>query len=82
FLHEAHAGQRIWVDTIVREAVGKKLVLHHEMYGDGVSNGPLARCDQTLIHVSLTTRRSCEPEASVSQRMMQLAEQHAGLGIV
>ena len=70
FLNEVHAGQHIWVDTIVRQAAGKKLILHHVLYGDGVA-GPLARCEQTLIHVSLTTRRSCEPETHVSQGMLQ-----------
>ncbi len=80
FLNEAYAGQHIWVDTIVRQAAGKKLVLHHALFGDGVA-GPLARCEQTLIHVSLTTRRSCEPGAHVSQGMLQLARQHAHISL-
>ena len=76
FLQETNAGKRVWVDTFVREAAGKKLILHHEMYGDGV-NGPLARCEQTLIHVSLTTRRACEPEPTVCRNMDRLAELHS-----
>lgn len=76
FLQEAHAGLHIWVDTFVREAAGKRLILQHELHGEGI-NKPLARCDQTLIHVSLTTRQACEPEASVGCNMDRLAEAHA-----
>lgn len=76
YLHETCAGMRVWVDTFVRQATGKKLILHHEMYGDGIS-GLLASCDQTLVHVSLETRRACEPDAEVSRNMEVLAVQHA-----
>jgi len=34
----------------------------------------LADCNQLLIHVSLETRRSCEPEPTVSAKLAELAE--------
>jgi carnitine 3-dehydrogenase len=37
----------------------------------------LAACDQFLLHVSLETRRSCEPAPHVADRVASLAALHA-----
>lgn len=76
FLREAHAGQQVLVKTIVEEVAGKKFVLRHDLHAAGEDGDPLASCHQTLIHVSLTTRRACEPQSSVAQHMQKLAAQH------
>lgn len=69
FLDECHAGDAVHVDTSIVEGVGKKLRLFHEMKrGDQV----VATCEQLLIHVSLETRRSCEPEPTVAARLAEL----------
>ena len=54
------------VRTQVLQAEGKKLRLYHEMFrGDEL----LSTCNQLLIHVSLETRRSCEPGAAVADKL-------------
>ena len=40
---------------------------------DGVE---LATCDQFLLHVSLETRKSCEPRADVAAALARLAALH------
>ena len=70
FQNECHAGDPIHVDTKILEVAGKKLRLFHEMrdrHGD-----VLADCEQLLIHVSLETRRSCEPGPMVSAKLARL----------
>ncbi len=77
FLMETKVGQKIAVDTQVLEGQGKKLKLFHRMMAqDGTL---LASGEQLLIHVSLTTRKSCDPVAPVSGRLEELAQSHAGL---
>jgi carnitine 3-dehydrogenase len=39
----------------------------------------LATCNQLLIHVSLETRRSCEPEGEVLAKITALGEAQAKL---
>jgi carnitine 3-dehydrogenase len=63
--------------TQVLEAKGKKLRMYHEMmHADGRL---LATCDQLLIHVSLETRRSCEPGPEVSAKLYALHEAQSKL---
>ena len=70
YLRETHAGEAVRVETTVAEAAGKKLRLSHEMKrSDGT---PLATCRQSLVHVSLATRRACEPGADLVQRLQAL----------
>lgn len=77
YLAETLAGDEIRVRTQVLEARGKKLRLYHEMmHGDGRL---LATCNQLLIHVSLETRRSCEPRSDVLDRLTALGEAQAKL---
>lgn len=72
FKNECHAGDPIHVDTKILEGAGKKLRLFHEM--KDAEGNVLADCNQLLIHVSLETRRSCEPEPTVSAKLAELAE--------
>jgi len=72
YLAEAVAGDEVRVRTQVLEAKGKKLRLYHEMiHADG---HVLASCNQLLVHVSLETRRSCEPPPDVLARVEALGE--------
>jgi len=80
FRQETYAGSKIVVDSIVREVSGKKLRLFHIMR-DARSNAVLATEEQLLIHVSLATRRSCEPGAAVGDAMARLANAHRDLRI-
>ncbi|MGI9506474.1 MAG: carnitine 3-dehydrogenase [Geminicoccaceae bacterium] len=75
FKNECHAGDPIHVDTKILEGAGKKLRLFHEM--KDAEGHVLADCNQLLIHVSLETRRSCEPGPTVSAKLAQRAEDGA-----
>ena len=77
YLAEVRAGTPIRVETVVREGSGKKLRLSHRLFdGDGelCSTG-----EQLLIHVSLETRRACEPAGAVRDALEALAQSHSGL---
>lgn len=70
FRNETHPHEKIHVDTQVLQAEGKKLRMYHEMKRD---NGELlCTCNQLLIHVSLETRRSCEPGEEMAAKMKAL----------
>ncbi len=70
FKNECRAGDPIHVDTTVLEGAGKKLRLFHEM--KDAEGNVLADCNQLLIHVSLETRRSCEPAPALAVKLAQL----------
>ena len=76
FLAETHAGEAVEVLTRVTEGHGKKLRCAHQMRRarDGAV---LATSDQLMVHVSLETRRSCEPPAHVREKVAALAALHA-----
>ena len=75
YLQETHAGEAIRVETRVLIGEGKKLKLAHEM--QRASDGTvLATCEQFLIHVSLTTRKACDPEPGVRAKVEALAAAH------
>lgn len=77
FVAEAAAGQPFTVTTQCLLGQGKKLRLYHEMLAqDGTV---LSTCEQLLLHVSLKTRRTCEPEGYVLERTHELAEAHSHL---
>ena len=70
FRNETHPGEKIYVNTQVLQAEGKKLRLYHDMHRE---NGDLlCTCNQLLIHVSLETRRSCEPGPEMAAKMKSL----------
>lgn len=77
FLNECHAGDHVHCVTHVVEGAGKKLRLFHEMKNSAGDN--LATCKQLLIHVSLQTRRSCEPLPSVADRLAVVVSAQASL---
>jgi len=77
YREETNIGDPVRVMTQVLEAKGKKLRMYHEMmHADGRL---LATCDQLLIHVSLETRRSCEPGPEVSAKLYALHEAQSKL---
>ncbi|MCB1402058.1 MAG: carnitine 3-dehydrogenase, partial [Rhodobacteraceae bacterium] len=78
YLNETHLGDVIHVRTQVLEARGKKLRLYHEMIRT-TDSGLLATCNQLLLHVSLKTRKSCEPEGEVLARITALGEAQSKL---
>lgn len=76
FLLEAHIGDEIRVETIVMRAEGKKLRLVHTVIRE--SDGAiLSTGDQFLLHVSLETRRTCEPSSELAAKLTKLAADHA-----
>ena len=77
FRNETHPGEKITVITQVLQAKGKKLRMYHEMHRanqDGTPADLLCTCNQLLIHVSLETRRSCEPGPEMAEKMKALHE--------
>jgi len=70
-LREVHAGARIEVRTRVLAGSGKKMHLWHEMY-EGAEL--LATGEHMLIHVSLETRRPCEPGAAIGAALRRVGE--------
>ncbi|MEL6995935.1 MAG: carnitine 3-dehydrogenase [Pseudomonadota bacterium] len=76
YLAETRAGEDVIVETRVTEGKGKKLRCAHEM--KRASDGEvMATCDQLMLHVSLETRRTCEPPEDVAQKVEELAALHA-----
>ncbi len=75
YLAETHAGERVEVVTWVTEGRGKKLRCFHEMRR-ATDGEVMATCDQLMLHVSLETRRTCEPPAPVLDRVAALAKLH------
>jgi len=75
YLAETHAGERVEVHTRVTEGRGKKLRCLHEMKR-AESGEVLATCDQLMLHVSLETRRTCEPPEHVLRKVEALARLH------
>ena len=72
-LQETHAGEAVSVKTKVLLAEGKKLKLSHEMIA-AQSGEVRASCDQFLLHVSLETRKSCDPLEPVKSHLASLAQ--------
>ena len=70
YLNECHAGDEITVFTSVKLAEGKKLDLYHEMKDP--SGNTVATGAQFLLHVDLTSRKSCMPEEPVATALRNL----------
>ncbi|MFK5998742.1 MAG: carnitine 3-dehydrogenase [Rhodobacterales bacterium] len=77
YLAEAHAGQRITIESQIMLGEGKKLKVHHRMFAD--DGTLLAAGDHFMLHVSLKTRRSCDPEPHVLERLLKAAKAQATL---
>jgi carnitine 3-dehydrogenase len=78
YFSETHPGDAIYVITQVLEAKGKKLRMYHQMKRRA-DDTILATCNQLLLHVSLKTRRTCEPEGQVLAKIMALGEAQSKL---
>jgi carnitine 3-dehydrogenase len=77
FLAETHAGARVNVKSYVLVGEGKKMRLFHQMFGD---DGTLmATGEQMLIHVSLESRRACDPRGDVLAKLENIAAAHSAL---
>ena len=77
YLEECVAGDKFYVDSQIILADGKKLKLFHKMCA---SNGTtIAICEQFLLHVNLTTRKSCPPRHDIEKNIMTMAAAHAAL---
>lgn len=75
-LDEVRAGTSVRIDTQVLMGAGKKLHLFHGMWaGDRL----LATGEHMLIHVSLDTRRACDPDPVVADLLARVAAAHADL---
>ena len=74
YLAETLAGQNVYVNTQVLRSDGKKVKLFHQMRGE--NDIIFATCEQFMLHVNLTTRKSCPPLPQVQNRMDALALAH------
>ena len=80
YLDETHAGEAVIVETRILMGEGKKLKLFHEM--KRLSDGALqATCEQFLLHVSLETRKSCNPQPEVASRLAAMTHTHVVDGL-
>ncbi|KQI72119.1 3-hydroxyacyl-CoA dehydrogenase [Loktanella sp. 5RATIMAR09] len=75
-LDEVHAGAVIRIETQVLNGAGKKMHVFHRMY-EGARE--LATGEHMLIHVSLETRRACDPAPALAATLAKVAAAHAGL---
>jgi len=76
-LDEVHAGARIYVETQVVSAAGKKMHLFNSLYHE--DGRLLATGEHMLLHVSLETRRATLPSEKISTVLNQIASLHSGL---
>ena len=75
---EVHAGTVIEVRTQVLAGAGKKLHLFHQMFaGDRL----LATGEHFLLHVSLESRRPCDPSEPILAALGRIAQAHAALPV-
>jgi carnitine 3-dehydrogenase len=78
-LDEVAALQSVYVTTQVLAGKGKKLKLFNSLYhNDGRL---LATGEHMLLHVSLETRHSSEPEAHIAEKLTEIAALHAALNL-
>lgn len=75
YLAETYAGEDIEVLTRITEGGGKKLRCFHEMRR-AQDGEVMATCDQLMLHVSLETRRTCEPPEDVAEKVAALVTLH------
>ena len=76
-LDEVRGGERIRVTTQILAGGGRKLHLFHRLERGA---GRLAATgEHLLLHVDLSARRSCPPDAPVAARLERLLARHAAL---
>ena len=77
-MDEVNAGQLIEVKTQILLKKRKKMHLWHEMYSD---SRLLATGEHFLLHVSLKTRRPCDPSQEILKALNEISSAHALLPI-
>jgi carnitine 3-dehydrogenase len=77
YLAEVHAGEMLSVTTRLLEAEGKKMRLLHIL--SNADGQPVAEVDSLQIHVSLTTRRACDPAPRIAAQLAEMLAAHAAL---
>ena len=77
-LAEAHAGDRLDVETQVLSADEKRLHLFHTVHKNG-SGTAVATGEHMLLHVDTATGRVCPMEEPLAGRIGTLARLHSGL---
>ena len=75
-LDEVHAGTMIRIETQVLQGQGKKLHVFHRMFA---GERELATGEHFLLHVSLETRKACDPDDRVAVPLARVAAAHAKL---
>ncbi len=75
-LDEIHLGKRIRVTTICLGGQGKKMHVFNQLWE---GNTLCATGEQILIHVSLQTRRPCDPSPLIARRLGTIEAAHHGL---
>ncbi len=78
-LDEVRAGEEIRVMTQVLEGQGKRIRLFHRL--EAADGRLCATGEHMLIHVSLATRRACDPAPAVAAKLEAMTAAHAGLGV-
>lgn len=74
-ISEVHAGSRVQVRTQCLLGEGKKMHLFHSLcHADGTL---LATGEHTLIHVSLSSRRSSPPAPAIAEKLRRIATLHS-----
>lgn len=76
-LAEAVVGDEVSTFTQLIDGTGKKLHVFHFLYGRDETL--LATGEQMMLHVSLETRRACEPLPQVQSRLAEIAACHDDL---
>ena len=77
-LDEVQAGTRIHIDTQVLMGAGKKMHLFHRLFAQ---ERLLATGEHMMIHVSLATRRACDPAPHIAESLAKIATAHARLPV-
>ena len=75
YIDECHSGDVITVTTKVIQGEGKKLKLQHAMHHQ--DGRLLSTSAVLLIHVDLSTRKSCLPSEQVISVLSKMAEAHS-----
>lgn len=75
-LNEVHAGDRLTITTQVLAAAGKRLHLFNRLWRDDVL---AATVETMLLHTDLSTRRTSDPDPTVSARLSDWVARHAGM---
>ena len=82
-LDEVRAGEAIYAVTQVLNGAGKKLHLFHSLCLEVESGDDklLATGEQMLLHVDLSSRKTCTPEGELARRLRQLIDDQSKLPV-